>query len=269
MDASEVGLPADAMTRLNELKPGQPGSIFTSDLSVNEFLLIRQAGFRPLGMVLGTSIYHVGLQVARWSKNQEMDKLSQAMYHARELAMNRMEAEADVLGADGIVAVRLRVELKEWGRDIAEFIAIGTAVKSETGGDWRNIRDRPFTSDLSGQDFWTLLQTGYMPLGMVMGTCVYHVAHRTFGNVMSNIGRNTELPQFTQALYDARELAMERMQKEAEALHAEGIVGVDLQQHNHAWSGHTTEFFAIGTAVRPIRDDHTIPQPQLVLGLDD
>jgi uncharacterized protein YbjQ (UPF0145 family) len=268
MDASEVGLPVDAMTRLNELKPGRPGSIFTSDLSVNEFLLIRQAGFRPLGMVLGTSIYHVGMQFARWGKNQEMDTLSQAMYHARELAMNRMEAEANVLGADGIVAVRLRVELKEWGRDVAEFIAIGTAVKSETGGNWRNLRNRPFTSDLSGQDFWTLLQTGYMPLGMVMGTCVYHIAHRTFGNMLNNIGRNTELPQFTQALYDARELAMERMQKEAEALQAEGIVGVELSQHNHTWGGHTTEFFAIGTAVRPLRDDHTIPQPQLVLGLD-
>jgi uncharacterized protein YbjQ (UPF0145 family) len=32
--------------------------------------------------------------------------------------MTRMEAEADVLGADGIVAVRLAVELKEWGSDI-------------------------------------------------------------------------------------------------------------------------------------------------------
>ncbi len=268
MDETELDIPADAIKRLNELKPGTPGSIFTSDLSVNEFLLVRQAGFRPLGLVLGTSIYHVGVQFRRWSRNQELDRLSQAMYHARELAMNRMEAEADVLGADGIVAVRLKVELKEWGSDIAEFIAIGTAVKSEKGGNWRNNRDKPFTSDLSGQDFWTLLQTGYMPVGMVMGTCVYHVAHRTLGNVVSNVGRNVELPQFTQALYDARELAMERMQKEAEALHAEGIVGVDLSQHNHTWGGHTTEFFAIGTAVRPIRDDHTIPQPQLVLGLD-
>src|SRR6476469_4901165 len=140
MDASEAGLPADAMTRLNELKPGRPGSIFTSDLSVNEFLLVRQAGFRPLGLVLGTSIYHVGMQFGRWGKNQEMGTLSQAMYHARELAMDRMEAEADVLGADGIVAVRLRVELKEWGSDIAEFIAIGTAVAAEDGGNWRNNR---------------------------------------------------------------------------------------------------------------------------------
>src|SRR3954452_14790422 len=174
MDTSEAGLPADAMTRLNELKPGKPGSIFTSDLSVNEFLLIRQAGFRPLGMVLGTSIYHVGMQFGRWGRNQEMDTLSQAMYHARELAMNRMEAEADVLGADGIVAVRLRVEFKEFVADLAEFIAVGTAVKADEAHaahgefSWRNNQAKPFTSDLSGQDFWTLLQAGYAPLGMVM-----------------------------------------------------------------------------------------------------
>lgn len=55
------------------------------------------------------------------------------MYHARELAMNRMEAEAGILGADGIVGVRLEVEFKEWGRDIAEFLAVGTAVKADPG----------------------------------------------------------------------------------------------------------------------------------------
>jgi len=122
------GVPQDAIRRLSELKPGKPGSIFTSDLSVNEFLLVREAGFRPLGLVLGSSIYHVGLQVGRWGRNQELDVLSQAMYHARELAMTRMEAEAQALGADGVVGVRLDVEMKEFGADIAEFIAVGTAV---------------------------------------------------------------------------------------------------------------------------------------------
>ena len=136
-----AGVPQDAMRRLAELQPGRAGSIFTSDLSVNEFLLVREVGFRPLGLVLGSSIYHVGLQIGRWSRNQELDVLSQAMYHARELAMSRMEAEADALNADGIVGVRLDVEMKEFGADIAEFIAVGTAVKAEEGAggggvDW-------------------------------------------------------------------------------------------------------------------------------------
>src|SRR5256884_9762474 len=101
-DLTGAGVPKDAIKRLAELRPGQPGSLFTSDLSVNEFLLVREAGFRPLGLVLGSSIYHVGIQIGRWSKNMELDQLSGAMYHARELAMTRMETEADPLGADGI-----------------------------------------------------------------------------------------------------------------------------------------------------------------------
>lgn len=267
-----TGLPDDALRRLEELRPGGATSLFTSDLTVNEFLLVKEAGFSPLGLVLGTSIYHVGLQLRRWGKNQELDVLSQAMYHARELAMTRMEAEADVLGADGIVGVRLEVDMKEWGNDIAEFFAIGTAVRADPDNEiqttWRNNKGQPFTSDLSGQDFYTLIRTGYAPLGMTMGTCVYHLAHRSMTNVMASVGQNTELTMYTQAMYDARELAMARMQAEAEALHAEGIVGVQLHQRNHSWGTHTTEFMAIGTAVRPYREDHVIDRPQLVLGLD-
>ena len=268
---SQVHIPDDARRRLNTMSSAGPDKLFTSDLSVNEFLLVREAGFRPVGLVLGTSVYHVGLQVGRWSKNMELDKLTKAMYHARELAMTRMEAEAEMLGADGIVGVRLEIEFKEFGGDLAEFVAIGTAVVADSPpptGAWRNNKNLPFTSDLSGQDFWTLIRAGYAPLGMVMGSCVYHIAHQRMGSMLGNIGRNVEIEQFTQALYDARELAMSRMQAEAEALHAEGIVGVQLRQHSHTWGSHTTEFFAIGTAVRPLRADHVIERPTMVLSLD-
>ncbi|MCA1711704.1 MAG: heavy metal-binding domain-containing protein [Actinobacteria bacterium] len=268
-----VQLSERALERLAELGPTAGRQLFTSDLSVNEFLLVRSAGFRPLGLVLGCSIFHVGLQFRRWGTNQELTTLTSAMYAAREQAMARLEAEADALGADGVVGVRLTVEHQEWGNDLAEFVAVGTAVIAERGTvapaeGWLQPSGLPFTSDLTGQDFWTLLQTGYAPLGLVLGNCVYHVAHRSLGNVLSTITRNQELPQFTQALYDARELAMERMQAEAEALGAEGIVGVDLRQTTHRWGTHTTEFLAIGTAVRPIRPDHQLPAPQLTLGLD-
>jgi uncharacterized protein YbjQ (UPF0145 family) len=262
-----------AVARLNESRDNASRPLFTSDLSVNEFLLVREAGFRPLGLVLGSSIYHVGLQRRRWTANQELTTLSQAMYHARELAMTRMESEAQALEADGIVGVRLQIEFKTFGKHLAEFIAIGTAVKADaapaTGGTWRNKHNVPFTSDLSGQDFWTLIQAGYAPLGMVMGSCVYHVAHRSALQAASMYGTNTEVPMFTQALYDARELAMARMQHEAGVLEAEGIVGVRLDNFAHIWESHTTEFFAIGTAVRPLREDHTIAKPTIVLPLSD
>ena len=95
------GVPEAGRERLRRLQ--ESGRFFTSDLSVNEFLLVKQAGFEPLGLVVGSSIYHIGLQVRRWGKNQELDVLTQAMYHARELAMTRMQAEADALDAEGII----------------------------------------------------------------------------------------------------------------------------------------------------------------------
>ena len=199
--------------------------------------------------------------------------LTQAMYSARELAMTRMEEEADQLGADGIVGVRLDIGRYEWGADMAEFIAIGP--RSGTRGQAPPGAQRPPVHQRSvGQAFWTLMQTGKRPVGMVMGSCVYHVAHRGMMQSINQTGRNVELEQYTQALYDARELAMERMQKEAEEIGdgVLGIVEVKLHENNHGWGSHVIEFFAIGTAVIPnehAEAGHQLPDITPVLDIND
>ena len=250
---------------------------FTSDLSVNEFLLVKEVGFHPLGLVMGSSIFHIGYQQIRPGVNEELTTMTQALYHSRELAMARMEEEADELGADGIVAMRLTVNLHAWGASIIEFLAIGTAVKAEVPGTWKTPDDKPFTSDLSGQDFWTLLHAGYRPLSFVMGNCVYCIGQQmpTQGYPQAMQGypqqaplQSMELTGPTQALYEARELAMERMQAEAEAVQAHGIVGVTVEESNHTWGPTILEFSAVGTSVIAIRDDHHIPQPTLVLSVN-
>ncbi|HEY6410605.1 MAG TPA: heavy metal-binding domain-containing protein [Ktedonobacteraceae bacterium] len=263
-------LPIHARERLNIMRgDATHKSLFTSDLSVNEFLLVREAGFDPVGLVVGSSIYHIGYQMAAWNQNQEMNVLTQAMYHARELAMTRMEEEANTLGADGIVGVRLEVTRHEWGEALAEFVAIGTAIRARSGQSYRNVRGLPFTSDLSGQDFWTLLRTGYRPVGMVMGNCVYHVGRQGVGQWFKQVGQNVEMTNYTQALYDARELAMERMQAEAISLGAQGVVGAQISEGSHGWGSHVIEFFAVGTAVISISDTHEVPAPSLSLLLND
>jgi len=268
-DTPIAKLPGRATDRLAEMRgSGEKNRLFTSDLSTSELLLVKEAGFDPVGLVVGSSIYHVGYQQSMFMQNQEMTVLTQAMYHARELAMDRMEEEAHELGADGIVGVRLEVNHKEWGNHIAEFVAIGTAIVHRNDPHrYKNKHGRPFTSDLSGQDFYVLLRSGYRPLGLVMANCFFPSAPTPFGSFMSTINRNTELTQYTQAMYDSRELAMERMQQEAEALGASGIVGADIHERTHAWGAHVIEFFAIGTAVEEISDDHVIEPPVLVLPL--
>lgn len=265
-------LPKHAAERMREMsgEGGQP-PLFTSDLSVNEFLLVKRAGFEPLGLVVGSSIYHIGFQQSAWSQNMEMSVLTQAMYHARDLAMTRMEAEADALGADGIVGVRLDVGRYEWGESLAEFVAIGTAVRSRDGQSHRTAHGKPFTSDLSGQDLYVLRSMGYAPVGLVMGNCVYHVAHQTLRQFFKTVGTNVEMENYTQALYDARELAMERMQHEARKLKAEGIVGVNIKEASHGWGSHIIEYFAVGTAVvsRPATATAASQEPGLTLSLND
>lgn len=159
------------MLRLREVEPSQDGhGLFTSDLSVNESLLVRQAGFRPRGLVFDSSVYHIGLRGRSWRKNQELAKLSHAMYSAREPAMERMETEATVMWGGWHRRSAAGCLLPPMGKALHRVVAIGTAVSAETcPGSRRNDQGAPSTSDLSGQDFWTLVQTGYAPLVMVMG----------------------------------------------------------------------------------------------------
>jgi uncharacterized protein YbjQ (UPF0145 family) len=265
--------PQAADSRLAQTAGADPAGVFTSDLSVSEYVLLGEAGFEPLGFVVGSSIYHVGLQVGRWSQNQELQVLTQAMYSARELAMARMKAEADHLGADGIVGVQLRLQMYAWGQSVLEFIATGTAVRHLTGeGAHRAPDGRAFTSDLSAQDFFRLLAAGGVPVAFVLGTCVYHIAHQSAMQAMRQAGQNQEMLQFTQGVYEARELALARMQAEATQAQSSGIVGVSVEVSNHVWGEHATEFLATGTAIRRLADEHrlpeTSPKPTFTLGLD-
>jgi uncharacterized protein YbjQ (UPF0145 family) len=265
--------PEAADTRLAQTAGADPAGVFTSDLSVSEYVLLGEAGFEPLGFVVGSSIYHVGLQIGRWSQNQELQVLSQAMYSARELAMARMRAEADHLGADGIVGVQLRMQMYAWGQQVLEFVATGTAVRALAGeGAHRAPDGRAFTSDLSAQDFFRLLAAGAVPVAFVLGLCVYHIAHQSAMQAMRQAGQNKEMLQFTQGVYEARELALTRMQAEATQARSSGIVGVTVDVSNHVWGEHATEFLATGTAIRRLADEHrlpeTSPKPTFTLGLD-
>src|ERR1700760_3080489 len=265
--------PQAADSRLADTAGAKAGGGVTSDLSVSEYVLLGEAGFEPLGFVVGSSIYHVGMQVGRWSQNQELQVLSQAMYNARELAMSRMQSEADHLGADGIVGVELRMQMYAWGQEVLEFVATGTAVKAIGGsGPHKAPNGRAFTSDLSAQDFFRLLAAGAVPVAFVLGTCVYHIAHQSALQSLRQVGRNQEMVVFTQGIYEARELALTRMQVEAAQARSSGIVGVNVAVNNHVWGEHATEFLATGTAIRRLAEEHrlpaTSPKPTFTLGLD-
>jgi uncharacterized protein YbjQ (UPF0145 family) len=242
--------------------------VFTSDLSVNEFALLHGAGFEPIDLVMGVSVYHVGYQFAGMRQQTELTVLTEATYRARWNAMSRMQAEADSLGADGVVGVRLQWRHHGETGEHLEYIAVGTAVRyAKAPGTLRRSTGQAFTSHLSGQDMVTLMRTGYTPVAFVMGNCVFHVAVQGFRQMLGQAGRNLEMPQWTQGNYQARELAMARMQAEAERDGADGVTGVSFDVSNYAWGFHTVEFYVSGTAVRKTGDGEPIT-PQFTLGLE-
>jgi uncharacterized protein YbjQ (UPF0145 family) len=261
--------PQQASARLAVTAGADPNGVFTSDLSVSEYALLGEAGFEPLGFVVGSSMYHIGLQAGKWSENMELEMLTMAMYNARELAMSRMRAEAQHLNADGIVGVQLLIQEYVWGADVMEFMATGTAVRALPGASGQRAPDGgPFTSDLSAQDFYRLLAAGATPIAFVLGTCVYHIAHQSMMQMMRQSGQNAEMPLFTQGIYEARELALIRMQTEAAQVGASGVVGVNWSVNNYVWGEHATEFFATGTAISRRPDHGKMPAPTFTLGLD-
>jgi uncharacterized protein YbjQ (UPF0145 family) len=151
-----------------------------------------------------------------------------------------------------------------------------------------------FTSNLTVAEHHAIRSVGFTPVGQVLGSCVYSLGYtgtwncgywgayggfggaRGFGGVLRGpvaspgwqpgglrggygaASQTVEAPGLRDALYQARGLAMQRMQEEAAALGGDGIVAVRLTVA--PFEGGALEFRAIGTAVRadgPVRP----PQP--------
>ena len=240
------------------------GRAFSSDLSVDEAVLLKEIGYEPRGLVVGSAVYHIGIQYANWTTNQEMSDLTQAMYQARTEALTAMERHAQQVGGQGVVGLKLEVQVHQGGHPLAEFVAMGTAVANPTvksSGVW--------VSDLSGQDLYLLIRAGYQPIGLAFGACVYHVAHQRLGTWVGQQSQNVELGNYTSALYEARELAMTRMQQEAQRVRAHGIVAMRIEQKSHMWGSHVIEFLAIGTSVKLVASEHRRIAPELAVSLDD
>ena len=119
-------------SQLQQLRTQTEKGAATSNLSALDFWLITDAGYEPLGMVLGNSVMSMGIAggiatAFKGLQRGELTQLTQLMYDARELALQRMKAEASDLRADSIVNVNL--EIIHRSEDVMEVVATGTAVR--------------------------------------------------------------------------------------------------------------------------------------------
>jgi uncharacterized protein YbjQ (UPF0145 family) len=261
-----------------------------SDLSVTEFLTLSRLGFLPRGLVIGACVYDAGLTQPSVGVTGERPQIGNAMRAARRLAVQRMRQQARDLRAEGVVGVRLTVEHHVWrgGHTVARFVAVGTATAFDRQhappalADSRSLvlRDGPFTSDLSGQDFVTLVRAGYRPVSIAVGNCVYEIGREPLRGLWG--AGNCEITEYTMAFMNARETAMENLQRDLEKEFGEpgrgpdavaGVVGMTIEEVAHLGVQNLVEFTAIGTAVAPLHEDDPrrapdLPAPRVVVPID-
>jgi uncharacterized protein YbjQ (UPF0145 family) len=273
-------LPLRAQWRIAEQRrrreKGDAGA-FTSALSVQEFAAIRSVGFSPVGQVLGSAVYNIG-----WSYSGcgygfgsrlggfpgqgvgygapaapvvEVPATRQLLEQARHRAVERMRDECAGLGGDGVVGVRLTV--KSFYGNGLEFMAIGTAVRAD--GDTRP--KRPFTSDLSGQDFAKLIRANWVPVDLVQGVGAV-IRHDDFGQRMQQRSwTNQEVVGLTQLVTAARAAARDSLVKDAAKRGGHSVVLQDTKlrifEAPCSYGGqdahdHVVDAFVWGSAIAPI-----------------
>jgi uncharacterized protein YbjQ (UPF0145 family) len=113
----------------------------TSDMTNEEMWNMTHLGYVPLRLVMGVSVYSLGLTGGIMSAIQsfgggEVAGLTEILYEAREKALARIEADAEKCGADEVIGVKTRVY--DLGGGLVEFMAIGTAVKKIEGVKTKN-----------------------------------------------------------------------------------------------------------------------------------
>ncbi|MEA2155674.1 MAG: hypothetical protein QOE11_1814 [Solirubrobacteraceae bacterium] len=233
---------------------------FTADLSVDELLLLADAGWEPLQIVCGDCTHKYTDQATSHKRSKELTWITEALADGQTKALERMRDRAAQAGGHGVVGVRLEA-LEEEGLRLSSgqhFSALGTAVRRP--GARVEEGAQPFTTHLSGQDTWALLEAGHRPLGVVFGFSVYHCRTERRG------ARDfSEMTALTDALYSARELAMSRMQSQAGALRADGVVGVSIDMKTTY--GPTVIFTGIGTAIARPKKPRAVVRPQMAVGL--
>lgn len=239
-----------------------PGRSVTSDLSIDEALLLHSIGWEPVDLVSGVSLGSVPAGVWSWGQG-EIGSASSAHQLAVAEASRRIGEECQTVGAEGVVGVRVSVEVH---RHYVEVELTGTAVSEARGG---HRGAGVFVSDLSARDFTLLTQAGWRPLGLAFGASFVYAPRRAARTALQQTRQNVELTNYTEALYSARESAMRRMQDSAMAAGAQGVVEVKVTEGPVSFASHAIGFTAWGTAVRLGSAAHQYLEPEVVLPLDD
>jgi len=227
--------------------PGKESIQFTSSANGQELYCQLDAGFQPVQFVFGNVAYSIGaaggiIGSLKSMARGEIREFSDVFNQTRHLALQRISQEAVAVGANAVVGIETRTMVFQGAH---EMLMLGTA--SRHGQLAAGHNQQPVTSDLTNEEMWNLVNMGYLPLKLVLGTAVYSLG--VMGGIkaaFASLSRG-EVNDLTTLVYDAREHAIGLIADEANAIGADDVVGIKTYIHE---LGNLIEFMAIGTAVK-------------------
>ena len=110
--------------------------VTTSDLTAEETWNLTKLGYVPMQLVLGTSVYSIGvvggfMAGLRNLVKGEIKELTHMIYGAREESLKKLQEQASAIGAEDVLGIKTYIY--NLGNGLIEFLAIGTAVKKVPG----------------------------------------------------------------------------------------------------------------------------------------
>lgn len=273
------GLPTSTETRLDELRSWGG---FTSFLTARDLAAGAECGIRPIGQVIGLSAGRMLLGVikttragqgrrragaARWL---ERSGPVQSWTEVRRRALARLSDQAERLDANAVIGIRaVREETGAEGQRRAVMRFTGTAVHVDALR--RRAGDGPVLTTASTQELALMLKAGMEPVGIAGAyACVDTFASlptRTTGRWWWRVP-NVELEDLTKSVYEVRRLALERLRADARALHATGLLGIDLvheQRSSGDLPGLEITAHVLASAVRVVAPESLSVTPTLAM----
>lgn len=247
-------------------KKGNTGEKETYEFSTSadgqDLYVQEDAGYTPKKFVFGNVAYSIGIAsgiigALKTLARGEIREFSDIFNTTRHLALERITAEAKKCGANAVVGIETSI-LPLMGSGLQEMLMIGTASFNP-----HLPKDTVTTSDLTPQEMWNLNKMGYAPEKILIGTSVYSLG--LVGGITSAFKSlvKGEISELSKLIYEARENALAIINKEADAIGADEVVGV--KTYVYQLGSGLIEFLAIGTAVKKIpglknKSDELVPQ---------
>ncbi len=220
------------------------------------------AGFKPHGFIFGNVAYSIGMGgsiggALRGLKRGEVPQYTEIFDRTRHLALTRIKDEARRVKANAILGIETSI-MPLLGAQ--EMMMMGTASSHPALAAYSND---PVTSDMTNEELWNLVNLGYLPISLVMGVSVYSLglASGLASFAKSLVGG--QVGGLTELLYEAREKALARVERDAEKCGADEVVGVKTKIYD--LGGGLVEFMVIGTAIKKFdgvttKTENLIPQ---------